>query len=933
MRRLIAGSIAFFAMTGTVLVLPVYAAPAPSAEPVATSSDVVAMGSVTDPAPSAEVQAGTTETVSGVPDTAPTLAVSESGTRFSLVGVTWAHDPAVTDTVVQIRAKDDSGTWGEWTEVEPEVGGQDAGTDSGTTVRGGTEPLWTGPSTAVEAELVTRSGAQPTDVELTLVDPGTSAADAVQVSPDITDTAQAAGTMPPVYSRAQWGADETIRTWDPEYPATVKAATVHHTAGSNDYAQEDVPRILRGIYSYHTVTRGWGDIGYNVLVDRYGRIWEGRHGGLASTVIGAHAGGFNTYTFGVSMLGNYDKVEPTSAMLDAVAETIAWKFSLYRIDPGGTTTLTSAGSTRYTAGTSVSLPTIFGHRDVSKTSCPGLYGYAKMDTVRNLVAAKLPAYSNPRGHLDSVAVGSEAVSLSGWAFDPNVPETALVVHVHVDGRPVRGLTAGEWRPDVGAAFPVAGSLHGFRLVVPVPAGNRQVCAFGINQGIGTHQNLGCRTIAVRGAQAAPRGSLDSATVFGSEVLVRGWALDDNQPTTALAVHLYVNGRGAGAVTAGAARPDVAGAFPGASPARGFSAVLQLGSGSNQVCAYAINVGAGSENPQLGCRTVTVGTASHSPVGTLSGATVAGRMVTLDGWSVDPDARTNATEVHVYVDGRGASTVAAGTSVAAASAAGYAPFGVGTASGYRTALAVDAGRHRICAYGINVATGSNRLLGCRDVTVAASAWNPVGGVDGAVVDRRYVDVRGWALDFDRVPYPIGVHLYLNGEGLKGLLAAEPHADAAASHPGAGDSHGFLTRITAPAGTNSVCAYGINVDQGTGNPLLGCTTFTVAESAYNPEGTLDDATVTDGVLTVHGWTYDPDVPTSSIDAHVYVDGVGQAVRADEERLDVALANKDVGAYHGYRLSVALEPGSHTVCAYAINVGTGTDNTTLGCRKVTV
>ncbi|MGQ4819942.1 hypothetical protein ACQ1ZK_23265, partial [Enterococcus faecium] len=76
----------------------------------------------------------------------------------------------------------------------------------------------------------------------------------------------------------------------------------------------------------------------------------------------------------------------------------------------------------------------------------------------------------------------------------------------------------------------------------------------------------------------------------------------------------------------------------ASPARGFSAVLQLGSGSNQVCAYAINVGAGSENPQLGCRTVTVGTASHSPVGTLSGATVAGRMVTLDGWSVDPDAR-------------------------------------------------------------------------------------------------------------------------------------------------------------------------------------------------------------------------------------------------------------------------------------------------------
>ena len=65
---------------------------------------------------------------------------------------------------------------------------------------------------------------------------------------------------------------------------------------------------MRSIYRYHAVSRGWGDIGYNVLVDKFGRLWEGRYGGLASTVIGAHAGGFNTYTFGVSMLGNYDVV-------------------------------------------------------------------------------------------------------------------------------------------------------------------------------------------------------------------------------------------------------------------------------------------------------------------------------------------------------------------------------------------------------------------------------------------------------------------------------------------------------------------------------------------------------------------------------------------------------------------------------------------------
>ena len=70
--------------------------------------------------------------------------------------------------------------------------------------------------------------------------------------------------------------------------------------------------MMRSIYRYHAVSRGWGDIGYNVIVDKFGRRWEGRAGGLASTVVGAHAGGFNSGTFGVSMLGNYESVNPPS---------------------------------------------------------------------------------------------------------------------------------------------------------------------------------------------------------------------------------------------------------------------------------------------------------------------------------------------------------------------------------------------------------------------------------------------------------------------------------------------------------------------------------------------------------------------------------------------------------------------------------------------
>ena len=392
MRRLISGLLAFLVVTGLVLVLPVYAPSRPEAEPVLASVQEVVLGSVSEPAREAVVQEGTSLEVSGVGEAAPTLTVTRIEVpEFSLVGITWAYDPHVTDTLVQVRVQDGSGAWGGWNQVGVEDASQNPDADSGARTRGGTSPLWTGPSTGVEVELVTRGGAQPTDVQLDLIDPGASPADTALGEPDIQDTADAAMALPPVFSRAQWGADESIRTWDPAYAPTIKAATIHHTADSNAYTAEQVPALLRSIYRYHTVSREWGDIGYNVIADKFGRLWEGRYGGLASTVIGAHAGGFNTGTFGVSMLGNYEEVQPPQGMLDAVADIIAWKLSLYGVDPRGTTQLTSGGggTSRYAKGQMATVPTVFAHRDVGSTACPGRYAYARMDDVRRRVAAQV----------------------------------------------------------------------------------------------------------------------------------------------------------------------------------------------------------------------------------------------------------------------------------------------------------------------------------------------------------------------------------------------------------------------------------------------------------------------------------------------------------------------------------------------------------------
>lgn len=385
MRRWFSSLLCAITAVGVVLVLPVTADAQPDPEPVESSTEELALGSVTEPAPEAEVQPGLTEPVPGL-ETLPALSLTKPDTDlFTTVGVTWALDAGVVDVVVRLRVTDAIGAWGSWTDVE--ISAVDAANPDAARVgdlRGGTEPVWTNDAYGAEVELVTRSGIAPTDVRLVLIDPRRSTADAIPQPDAAADTANADAWQPPIYSRQQWGADEDIRSWDPEYASTLKAGTVHHTADSNDYTEAEVPQILRSIYSYHAVSRGWGDIGYNFVVDKFGRIWEGRYGGVASTVIGAHAGGFNTYTLGVSMLGNYEVVEPTYALLNSVAAVIAWKFSLYQIYPMSWTSLSSGGggTAKYSEGTRVELPVIFGHRDVGSTTCPGRYAYAYLDWLR-----------------------------------------------------------------------------------------------------------------------------------------------------------------------------------------------------------------------------------------------------------------------------------------------------------------------------------------------------------------------------------------------------------------------------------------------------------------------------------------------------------------------------------------------------------------------
>lgn len=352
-------------------------------------------------------------------------------TEFSQFALTW---PGFADVTAYFRALRPDGSWSEWYHAEthnssPDDGGEGNGLS-------GTELIYLEPTTAVQVsvtglnifgdikeiakELAEGSGDAPafgsSDADKPAGDKATlpgsvgaiSWADIEPISDDhpfhqanavfidggvdeginpAVDATNLTG-MPRVITRAGWGADPSLsRT--PTYNDSVRGITVHHTAGSNNYTEAQAPGIVRGILHYHAVTRGWKDIGYNALVDKFGNIYEGRTGGLDKNVQGAHAGGFNVDTWGISMMGDYSSINPTEATLKSVANMIGWRLAVAGLDPMGSVTLTSSGgSDKYSRGTAVDLPVVFAHRDVGTTTCPGDAGYAQMERIRLLTKRK-----------------------------------------------------------------------------------------------------------------------------------------------------------------------------------------------------------------------------------------------------------------------------------------------------------------------------------------------------------------------------------------------------------------------------------------------------------------------------------------------------------------------------------------------------------------
>ena len=189
-------------------------------------------------------------------------------------------------------------------------------------------------------------------------------------------------------SRKQWGASKP--TCEIEHAKRNKGVVIHHTNGANGYSQGEVPGILRGIQAYHQKGRGWCDIGYNMLIDRFGKMYEGRAGGLDKATVGAHAVAVNNGTFGVSVMGTYNKRAPRE-VLDSLAKVIRWQSKKWGWKVDSRMKLRSAGGpgAKKPAGATFNVPRVIGHRDVGYTDCPGNGLYGQIPKFRRM------ATSNP----------------------------------------------------------------------------------------------------------------------------------------------------------------------------------------------------------------------------------------------------------------------------------------------------------------------------------------------------------------------------------------------------------------------------------------------------------------------------------------------------------------------------------------------------------
>ena len=177
--------------------------------------------------------------------------------------------------------------------------------------------------------------------------------------PRVTSTHNAIAIAPAVsaIARSSWTRKAPVKS-KVNPMRGVSKITVHHEGWKAVWFSDrnTTAQRIDHIRRYHVDDRGWGDIGYHYILDRAGRIWEGR----PIQYQGAHVSNNNEHNIGVLVLGNFEKQSPSSAQLKTLYRTTQGLASQYRVKRA----------------------MVLSHQEINPTTCPGKNLQRQMDDLR-----------------------------------------------------------------------------------------------------------------------------------------------------------------------------------------------------------------------------------------------------------------------------------------------------------------------------------------------------------------------------------------------------------------------------------------------------------------------------------------------------------------------------------------------------------------------
>ena len=287
------------------------------------------------------------------------------------------------------------------------------------------------------------------------------------------------GKILQVVTREGWGCDESLRfnggvkIW-PEMYVPAKKVVLHHTATANRYS--DGAAQVRAVYTYQAQTQGWGDIGYNSLVDSNGRIYEGRYGRLvdpatrevlSADVVAGHALSYNYGSVGVAAIGNFDQAKPTAALLASIDDLFVLECGRHYIVPTAASDFLKSNDQWH-----LQLNNVSGHYESNSTKCPGRNLKTYLGTLKAHVSTRLKGQAPTTigaTSQDLTAPGSLSFSWSGpgpWHYClegwRRIPGSEDIVYLTGYAPPAAdGLTSQIWYATSATSmvFPGLGTGH------------------------------------------------------------------------------------------------------------------------------------------------------------------------------------------------------------------------------------------------------------------------------------------------------------------------------------------------------------------------------------------------------------------------------------------------------------------------------------------